>query len=235
MAVAAEVRENISLRRATRFSLPGGEGCFGAYTHGGPAAGLGRIGGVVALGARSPPLPLSLVSLLARKSAASSPADRGRPSPQERPPRLTCAGGAAVTSAEKQQQLAHQLAMHVVAMKPSFVDASALPADVAAEQRAALAEKQARAHTTSEGETVAGARPARPSGPQSAAFLALPQKDSPKPPAVVAKIIDGQLNKWCAACSHSPLSMAPAARTDRTGVPGCCEGGRSISVPVLGR
>lgn len=52
MAVAAEVRENISLRRATRFSLAGVQGVFGAYTHGGPARGLGRIGGLVALGAR---------------------------------------------------------------------------------------------------------------------------------------------------------------------------------------
>lgn len=51
MAVAAEVRENISLRRATRLSLPAGEGVLGSYTHGGPTPGLGRIGGVVALGA----------------------------------------------------------------------------------------------------------------------------------------------------------------------------------------
>lgn len=52
LAVAAEVRENISLRRAVRFSLPGGAGAFGSYAHGGPAPGLGRIGGVVALSAR---------------------------------------------------------------------------------------------------------------------------------------------------------------------------------------
>lgn len=37
--------------------------------------------------------------------------------------------------------------MHVVAMKPVYVDAASVPAEVAAEQRAALAEKQVRSIT----------------------------------------------------------------------------------------
>ncbi|KAK9825091.1 hypothetical protein WJX74_007614 [Apatococcus lobatus] len=98
---AAAIRENLALRRAFRVFCP--EGLIASYLHSSPAAGLGRIGCLVALSSPSGPI--------------------------------------AQPAAEHLQGFARELAMHVAATKPLYLDRESVPGSALAAERKVLSEQ----------------------------------------------------------------------------------------------
>jgi translation elongation factor EF-Ts len=148
----------------------------GAYAHGGPSRTAGRIGSLVALQApgtcpAAQRMPCRVLTLAAHVAT----------------------GGALVPDAAQQSvsQLTAQLAMHVAALQPKYLDLQDVPATVLAAERASF-EAQARRALADVARGAArrltGLSPSRPARPQAAS--------SGKPANIADKMVQGWLQKW---------------------------------------